>query len=159
MPAIVELWGYDGQNCLLSSSSRSTPITQKEVISLNIMRLCNFQLCVESHTCTFSLLARNVKKPSYSEAVSRERQSVSGYHFSISPYILYGRRVADSSKMCVMISNTASCPTSSGAFYYALQRQCTPMSKFVFELCANVGVMFILLVSVTAYTGMVYSPF
>ena len=55
-----------------------------------------------------------------------------------------------------MISNTASCPTSSGAFYYALQRQCTPMSKFVFELRANVGVM---LVSVTAYTGMVYSPF
>ena len=34
MPAIVELWGYDGQNSSFSSSSsssssRSTPITQK----------------------------------------------------------------------------------------------------------------------------------
>ena len=30
MPAIVDLWGYDGQNCSCSSSSRSTPITQKQ---------------------------------------------------------------------------------------------------------------------------------
>ena len=29
MPAIVDLWGYDGQNSSCSSSSRSTPITQK----------------------------------------------------------------------------------------------------------------------------------
>ena len=31
MPAIVDVWGYDGQNSSFSSSSssRSTPITQK----------------------------------------------------------------------------------------------------------------------------------
>ena len=37
MPAIVDVWGYDVQNCSCSSSSssssdRSTPITQKQII-------------------------------------------------------------------------------------------------------------------------------
>ena len=55
MPAIVELWGYDGQNCSLSSSSRSTPITQKGTkyyASITMCRITHMHILPHCHACS-----------------------------------------------------------------------------------------------------------